>query len=76
MNFKQGDIITRNTGDTPTVWLSQRFVIDVCGVSESYLRTKARKDTKIQFKNVTIIIIFYQILAKVGVGQNGCRILL
>ena len=25
---------------------------------------------KIQFKNVTIIIIFYQILVKVGVGQK------
>lgn len=46
MNFKQNDIITRNSGDTPTVWLSQRFVIDVCGVSESYLWKKARPSYK------------------------------
>lgn len=36
MNFRQGDIITRNTGDKQTVWLSQRLVIDVCGISEEY----------------------------------------
>ena len=42
MNFKQGDIITRNTGDTPTVWLSQRLVMDVTGISEIHLRTVCR----------------------------------
>ena len=46
MNFKQGDIITRNTGDTPTVWLSQRLVMDVCGFNEEFLRTTARKRYK------------------------------
>ena len=42
MNFKQNDIITRNTGDTPTVWLSQRLVMDVTGISEIHLRTVCR----------------------------------
>ena len=46
MNFKQGDIITRNTGDTPTVWLSQRLVMDVTGISEKQLRTKLRFNYK------------------------------
>lgn len=36
MNFRHGDIITRNTGGKQTVWLSQRFVMDLCGISEEY----------------------------------------
>lgn len=46
MNFKHGDIITRNTGDNQTVWLSQRLIMDVCGISEDFLRTTARKRYK------------------------------
>lgn len=46
MNFKHGDIITRNSGDKQTVWLSQRLVIDVCGISEKQLRTKLRFNYK------------------------------
>lgn len=42
MNFKQGDIITRNSGDIPTVWLSQRLVMDVTEISEKHLRTVCR----------------------------------
>lgn len=42
MNFLHSDIIIRNSGDKQTVWLSQRLVIDVCGMSEDFLRTKAR----------------------------------
>lgn len=38
MNFTQGDIITRNTGDKQTVWLSQRLVMDVCGISDIHFR--------------------------------------
>ena len=46
MNFRHGDIITRNTGDKQTVWVSQRLVIDVCGISEKQLRTKLRFNYK------------------------------
>ena len=46
MNFRHGDIIIRNTGDKQTVWLSQRFVIEVCDISEDFLRTSARKRYK------------------------------
>jgi hypothetical protein len=46
MNFKQGDIIVRNPVSNPTVWLSQRFVMEVSGVSEDFLRTTARKRYK------------------------------
>ena len=38
MNFRQGDIITRNAGDKQTVWISQRLIIDVCGMSDSHFR--------------------------------------
>lgn len=38
MNFRQGDIITRNAGDKQTVWISQRLIIDVCGISDSHFR--------------------------------------
>lgn len=38
MNFRQGDIITRNAGDKQTVWLSQRLIMDVCGITDAHLR--------------------------------------
>lgn len=38
MNFIQGDIITRQGGDKQTVWLSQRLVMDVCGISDVHFR--------------------------------------
>ena len=43
MNFRQGDIITRNTGDKQTVWVSQRLIIDVCGISDSHFRKNRTK---------------------------------
>ena len=38
MNFRQGDIIARNTGDKQTVWLSQRLIMDVCGITDIHFR--------------------------------------
>lgn len=46
MNFRHGDIITRNTGDKQTVWVSQRLIIDISGISEKQLRTKLRFNYK------------------------------
>lgn len=43
MNFRQGDIITRNTGDKQTVWISQRLIIDVCGISDAHFRKNRAK---------------------------------
>lgn len=38
MNFKIGDIITRNAGDKQTVWVSQRLIMDVCGIVDAHFR--------------------------------------
>lgn len=46
MNLQQGDILVRNYDGTQTVWLSQRLVMEVCGISDSYLRQKARGSYK------------------------------
>lgn len=32
------DILIRDTSDGPTVWVSQRLVVECCGVSEEYIR--------------------------------------
>ncbi len=37
MNLQQGDILVRNYDGTQTVWLSQRLVMEVCGISENQL---------------------------------------
>ena len=42
MNLLHNDIIIRNYKDGETLWLSQRLVMQVCGVSEFYLWKKAR----------------------------------
>lgn len=38
MNFKQNDILIRKTSDGQTIWLSERLVSEVCGVSNGYFR--------------------------------------
>lgn len=42
MNLLHNDIILRNYKDEQTIWVSQRLVMQVCGVSELYLWKKAR----------------------------------
>ena len=42
MNLLHNDIIIRNYKDGETIWLSQRLVMQVCGVSDYYLWKKAR----------------------------------
>ncbi|SDE40250.1 hypothetical protein SAMN05421544_10895, partial [Riemerella columbipharyngis] len=38
MKLQPTDIITRKTDGTETLWLSQRLVMEVCGISEEYLK--------------------------------------
>ncbi len=45
MNFKHNDIIIRNETKTE-VWISERLVVEVCGISEETLRTTSRKRYK------------------------------
>ena len=40
MNLQPTDIIIRKTDGTETLWLSQRLVMEVCGIVEGYLRKK------------------------------------
>ncbi|QEE51067.1 transposase family protein [Flavobacterium alkalisoli] len=37
MNFKPNDILLRKTSDGQTVWLNERLVVEVCGVTTEYL---------------------------------------
>ncbi|SDE73953.1 hypothetical protein [Riemerella columbipharyngis] len=46
MKLQPTDIIIRKTDGTETLWLSQRLVMEVCGVDEDYLRSKARNRYK------------------------------
>ena len=46
MNLLHNDIILRNYKDGETVWVSQRLVMQVCGVDDSYLWKKARPTFK------------------------------
>ena len=46
MNLLHNDIIIRNYKDGETIWLSQRLVMQVCGVSDYYLWKKARPTFK------------------------------
>ena len=38
MNLQPTDIIIRKTEGTETLWLSQRLVMEVCGIDDEYLR--------------------------------------
>ena len=38
MNLQPTDIIIRKTDGTETLWLSQRLVMEVCGIEENYLK--------------------------------------
>lgn len=42
MQLLPNDIIIRNYKDGETIWLSQRLILQVCQVTEEYLRTRAR----------------------------------
>ncbi len=42
MNLQPTDIIIRKTDGTETLWLSQRLVMEVCGIEESYLKDRVR----------------------------------
>ena len=46
MNLLHNDIIIRNYKDEQTIWLSQRLVMQVCGISEEYFRKVARVNFK------------------------------
>lgn len=46
MNLQPTDILIRQSGGNESIWLSERLVIDVCSISEGYLRTKARPTYK------------------------------
>lgn len=46
MNLHPTDIIIRKTDGTETLWLSQRLVMEVCGVDENFFRETARKRYK------------------------------
>ena len=46
MNLQPTDIIIRKTDGTETLWLSQRLVMEVCGIEEDYLAETARKRYK------------------------------
>lgn len=50
MNFQQGDILVRKTETSESVWLSERFVVSVCNISEKYLsevvRTRYKKSVR------------------------------
>ena len=46
MNLLHNDIIIRNYKDGETIWLSQRLVMQVCGVEKEYLETTARRNFK------------------------------
>lgn len=43
MQLLPNDIIIRNYKDGETLWLSQRLVMQVCGVSDMYLKDRARR---------------------------------
>lgn len=40
--YAPNDILIRKTSDGETIWLSQRVIAAVCGISEAYLRVAAR----------------------------------
>lgn len=40
------DILVRETSDGVTVWVSQRLVIERCGVDDGYLKSKCRYSYK------------------------------
>lgn len=42
MQLLHNDLIIRNYKEEQTLWVSQRLVVQVCGVSEEYLRQAAR----------------------------------
>lgn len=50
MNLLHNDIILRNYKDGETIWVSQRLVMQVCGVQKEYLDTKARPRYKKSIK--------------------------
>jgi hypothetical protein len=43
MNLLPNDILLRNYKDGETVWLSQRLIMQVCGVTKDYLDCRARR---------------------------------
>lgn len=43
MQIQQGDILVKTYNGEQTYWLSERLVVDVCEVSESYLRFVRKK---------------------------------
>lgn len=44
--YNPSDILIRKTTDGETIWLSQRLVVECCGVSEEHLRTVVRNRYK------------------------------
>lgn len=42
MQLQQGDILVKKSKGQPIYWLSERLVVEVCGVDNSYLERRAR----------------------------------
>lgn len=38
MNFKSTDILKRQSGGIESIWLSERLIVDACGLDEKYLK--------------------------------------
>ncbi len=38
MNLQPTDIIIRNSGSNESIWLSERLIISICGLEDSYLK--------------------------------------
>lgn len=46
MNLYPNDLLLRKTNGKDAVWVSQRLLVEVCGISDEFLRTTARKRYK------------------------------
>lgn len=59
MQLQQGDIVIRNTQrEGETLWLSQRLVCDVCGVSDSYtwkVRSNYKNSVQNCYKDINVL---------------------
>lgn len=71
MNLQQGDILIRKNSEGDTIWLSERLVIDVCGIGEGYFRKRARPSYK---KSVQPCYRHHNILPATGKSWRWAKI--
>lgn len=71
MNLLNNDIILRKYKDEDTLWVSQRLVMQVCGISESILRDTCRKRFK---KHLPKGIKIKEFLPDVGKSWRWARV--